>query len=374
MADYRRIVVKAGTGILTDPAGNAGLDLPVLDGLARQICQLHAESREVLLVTSGAIAVGRSVLGANGGWPSRDIPSRQVLAAVGQARLMQTYQDLFGLYGVQVAQTLLTRTDLSHRPSYLNVRNTLQRLLELKIVPILNENDVVAVEEIGEVFGDNDRLSASVANLMEADLLLVLTDIEGLYTADPRHDPDATLIRYVKQVDDEIRAVAGTALQPWARGGMPSKLDAARLVTTAGIPMILCHGWAEDAVLQAVAGEPIGTYFEPAAEKLEARKRWMLGEVSGRGHIVVDNGAVAALMEDHRSLLPAGIREVAGIFQRGDTVYVSDPAGRRIACGIVNYGSVDVDRIRGLRSAKIEGTLGYQYGQEVVHRNNLVLL
>ena len=374
MADYRRIVVKAGTGILADPAGEAGLNLPVLGALTRQICQLHAESREVLLVTSGAIAVGRSALGADDRRPVRDIPSRQVMAAVGQTRLMQTYQDLFGRHGVQVAQTLLTRSDLSHRQSYLNVRNTLQRLLELKIVPILNENDVVAVEEIGEVFGDNDRLSALVANLMEADLLLVLTDIEGLYTADPRHNPDATLIRYVNQVDDEVRAVAGKALQPWARGGMPTKLDAARLVTTSGIPMIMCHGLAEDAVLQAVRGVPIGTYFQPAAEKLEARKRWMLGEASERGHIIVDQGAVAALRQDHRSLLPAGVREVSGSFQRGDTVYVSDPAGRRIACGIANYASGDIDRIRGLRSARIEETLGYHYGQEVVHRNNLVLL
>ena len=374
MADYRRIVVKAGTGILADPAGEAGLNLPLLGALTRQICQLHAESREVLLVTSGAIAVGRSALGADDRRSGRDIPSRQVMAAVGQTRLMQTYQDLFGRYGVQVAQTLLTRSDLSHRQAYLNVRNTLQRLLELKIVPILNENDVVAVEEIGEVFGDNDRLSALVANLMEADLLLVLTDIEGLYTSDPRHNPDATLIRHVDQVDDEVRAVAGKALQPWARGGMPTKLDAARLVTTSGIPMIMCHGFAEDAVLQAVRGVPIGTYFQPAAEKLEARKRWMLGEASERGHIIVDQGAVSALRKDHRSLLPAGVREVNGSFQRGDTVYVADPAGRRIACGIANYASGDIDRIRGLGSARIEETLGYHYGQEVVHRNNLVLL
>ena len=371
---YQRIVVKAGTGILTDTAGATGLNLAVLQDLVRQICQLHQTPCEVLLVTSGAIAAGRAALDSEYRQIGRDIPSRQVMAAVGQSRLMQTYQEMFEVHGVQVAQTLLTTADLSHRQSYLNVRNTLERLLELKVVPVLNENDVVAVDEIGEVFGDNDRLSALVANLVDADLLLILTDIAGLYTGDPRTDTSATLIEYVDQVDANIEATAGQELQPWARGGMPTTLEAARLVTTSGIPMVMCHGLAEDAVLKAARGESVGTYFRPAGEKLEARKRWMLADVSRNGQVTVDEGAVKALLQDHRSLLPAGIQGVRGEFQRGETIYVVDSASKRIACGIATYDAKDIAKIKGLRSGRIEETLGYHYGQEIVHRNNLVLL
>ena len=371
---YQRIVVKAGTGILTDTAGETGLNLAVLENLVRQLCTLHQAPCEVLLVTSGAIAAGRAALGAEYRQLGRDIPSRQVMAAVGQSRLMQTYQEMFAVHGVQVAQTLLTTADLSHRQSYLNVRNTLERLLELRVVPVLNENDVVAVDEIGEVFGDNDRLSALVANLVDADLLLILTDTEGLYTADPRTDTSATLIEHVDQVDANIEAAAGQELQPWARGGMPTKLEAARLVTTSGIPMIMCHGLAEDAVLKAARGEPVGTYFRPAGEKLEARKRWMLADVSKQAQVTVDDGAAKALLRDHRSLLPAGVQGVRGEFQRGDAIYVVDSAAKRIACGIANYDARDIAKIKGLRSGHIEETLGYHYGQEIVHRNNLVLL
>ena len=368
---YQRVVVKAGTGVLTGASG-ADLDIDVLRDLARQLCRLRKASCEVLLVTSGAIAAGRGALGD--GYQEHGVQSRQVLAAIGQSRLMQTYQELFASHGVQVAQALLTIADLSNRKAYLNVRNTLQGLLDLGVVPVLNENDVVAVDEIGEVFGDNDRLSALTANLVDADLLLVLTDIDGLYTADPRTDPSATLIEQVDRVDDRVEAVAGRALRPWARGGMPTKLEAARLVTTSGIPMVMCHGRAEDAVLRAVDGDRIGTYFHAAESKLEARKRWMLGGISQQGQVTVDGGAADALLNDHRSLLPAGVRAVDGGFQRGDTIFVIGPSGQRIACGIANYCADDVARIRGLRSAQIETTLGYHYGQEIVHRNNLVLL
>jgi glutamate 5-kinase len=346
----------------------------VSKNLVGQICRLHQAQCEVLLVTSGAIAAGRAALGSDHRQLARDIPSRQVMAAIGQSRLMHAYQEMFEVHGVQIAQTLLTTADLSQRQSYLNVRNTLERLLELRVVPVLNENDVVAVDEIGEVFGDNDRLSALVANLVDADLLLILTDIEGLYTADPRSDASATLIERVDRVDAEIEAAAGRELQPWARGGMPTKLEAARLVTTSGIPMVLCHGLAEDAVLKAARGEALGTYFRPAGEKLEARKRWMLADVSRNGQVSIDGGAVKALLRDHRSLLPAGILGVSGEFLRGDTIYVVDSADKIVACGITNYDANDIAKIRGLRSGSIEETLGYHYGQEIVHRNNLVLL
>ena len=376
---YQRIVVKAGTAILSGGGeDSAGVNLEVLSGIVRQICQLREEGAEVMLVTSGAIAVGRVALGRVGPL-SRDIRSRQVSAAVGQSRLMQIYQEQFAVHGVTVAQALLTIGDLSNRQSYLNVRNTLQGLLELGVVPLLNENDVVAVDEIGAVFGDNDRLSALVANLVDADLLLILTDIDGLYTADPRVDPSATLISHVERVDESIEALAGRHLQPWARGGMPTKLEAARLVTTSGIPMIMAHGRDDDVALRAVRGESVGTYFRAAGEKMEARKRWLLnllteGGISQRGQVAVDDGAVTALVEHHRSLLPAGVRDIVGDFGRGDAIFVVDGSGNRVACGIANYSAEDIARIRGLRSGKIEETLGYHYGQEVVHRNNLVLL
>ena len=376
---YQRIVVKAGSGILAGggPGGPHpdGLNMAVLSSLAGQLAALRRARCEVLLVTSGAIAVGRAALGSlNAGAGQRDVQSRQIAAAVGQSRLMQTYQELFAVEGVLVAQTLLTTADLSHRPSYLNVRNTLRGLLELGIIPILNENDVVAVDEIGEVFGDNDRLSALVANLVDADLLLILTDIDGLYSADPRLDPSATRLDYVEQVDAGVEAMAGRHRQPWARGGMPTKLDAARLVTTAGIPMVLCDGRNPGAALRAAAGQPVGTFFRPAAEKLEARKRSMLGDAAAHHRVTVDAGAAAALQQQRRSLLPAGVCAVDGGFQRGDTIYIVSERGERLACGIANYGAAEIERIRGRRSGQIEATLGYQFGEEIVHRNNLVLL
>ena len=368
---YRRIVIKAGTGALTN---EAGLDSETMSDLVRQLCQIRDVDGEVLLVTSGAIAAGRSALGVGIGEAGTDISSRQVFAAVGQTRLMHTYQEIFATHDAQTAQILLTISDLSNRQSYLNVGNTLQRLLELRVVPVVNENDVVAVDEIGEVFGDNDRLSALVANLVDAVLLLILTDTEGLYSADPRTNSDATLITEVEKVDAGIESLAGGDMHPWVRGGMSTKLEAAKLVTASGIPMVMCHGREKNVVLRAVRGESVGTLFKPASGKMEARKRWMLSGISQRGRIIVDQGAAGALVKDHRSLLPAGIRDVEGDFNRGESIYVVDSNGVKIACGIANYDAKDIGRIQGMNSELIEATLGYHYGQEVVHRNNLVLL
>lgn len=375
---YRRVVIKAGTSVLTGGSNGNQLDLGVMGDLASQISELlRSMSVEILLVSSGAIAAGREALGEDGNSPQgRNILNRQMLAALGQGRLMHQYQQLFAEHQVQVAQTLLTINDLSDRQSYLNVRNTLLGLLELGVVPILNENDVVAVDEIGEVFGDNDRLSALVATLVDADLLVILTDIDGLYTSDPRTNPDATLIPLVENVNSAIESAAGKHLNPGARGGMPTKIEAARLVTTSGIPMVICDGKAKGAVLRAAKGQSIGTLFQPAEEKLEARKRWMLSRVkdSGWGEILVDLGAAQALLERNVSLLPAGVKGVKGEFQRGDILYITDPDGKHIACGIANYASSDITSIKGFRSDRIPDLLGYFYGQEVVHRNNLVLL
>ena len=367
---YRRIVVKAGTSVLT--AGSDRLDQASLGDLARQIGELRRWGADVVLVTSGAIAAGREALGSS--VDDKDVPFRQVLAAVGQGRLMHTYDELFAAQGVQVAQALLTWNDLADRQRYLNVRGTLMSLLGLGVVPILNENDVVAVDEIGENFGDNDRLSALAANLVDADLLVTLTDTEGLYTADPHLDPQATLVPRVERVDSAIESLASSHHLPNSRGGMPAKLEAARLVTTSGIAMVICHGQTKDVLLRVACGDEIGTLFLAAASRPESRKRWMLSGLNNRGEIVVDQGAAAALLEENRSLLPAGVTGVQGEFQRGDIVYVLRPGGERVACGIASYSSLDVERIKGCRSSNIPDILGYQYGQEVIHRNNMVLL
>ena len=376
--NYKRVVIKAGTRVLTGDSTSEILDHGRMADLVSQLCQLNSDNdTEVLLVSSGAIAAGREILGqASNSNQIRNIINRQMLAAVGQGRLIHLYQELFGTKNVQVAQTLLTVNDISDRHSYLNLRNTLLGLLELKIIPILNENDVVAVDEIGEVFGDNDRLSALVATLVDADLLVILTDIDGLYTSDPRTNTEANLVHVVEQIDSSIESMVGEHLNPLSRGGMFTKIQAARLVTAAGIPMIICNGYSNNSILKSVDGNTDGTFFSPAGEKLELRKRWMLSRVtdSARGEILIDQGAVNALAENHVSLLPAGIIDVRGKFERGEILFISDNTGSHVACGIANYSSSDITSIRGFRSDRILDLLGYYFGQEVVHRNNLVLL
>ena len=367
---YKRLVVKAGTGILT--GGGEQLDLEVMSALVGQIASLHASGSEVTLVTSGAVAAGRHTLGVSR--DRKDISFRQVMAAVGQSHLMHLYEQMFATHNIRVAQALLTWKDLSDRQGYMNVRNTILALLELGVVPVLNENDVVAVDEIGEVFGDNDRLSALVANLVDADLLVILTDTDGLFTADPRVDPDAQLVRRVEKVDQTIEALAGEHQNPEARGGMLTKLEAARLATSSGVATLICNGWERDVIPRLVNGEELGTLFLPTASRMESRKRWMLSGLSTRGQIVVDQGATLALRDHNRSLLPAGVKGVEGEFQRGDIVYIVEPGGEKVACGIVSYSSGDLAKIKGLRSDRILDVLSYEYGQEAVHRNNMVLL
>lgn len=368
---HRRVVIKAGTGILTGGTGH--LDRDAMSALVRQIAALHAAGGEPILLTSGAMATGRHILGVSRS-RSRDIPFRQVLSAVGQSRLMHEYEEMFAPYGIHVAQALLTRSAVSERLGYLNVRNTLLALLDMRVVPIINENDVVAVEEIGEKFGDNDRLSALVASIVDADLLAILTDTEGLYTADPHVDPGATLIKRVEHIDETIESLAGKSHTDYSQGGMSTKIEAARLATASGIPTVICSGAEPDVVMRLARGEEIGTLFVPTGSRVESRKRWMLSGLSVRGEVVVDPGAVRALTENHSSLLPAGVREVRGRFQRGDSVYIVDPGGHRVACGIASYSSEDVKRIMRLHSDQVQEVLGYYYGAEVVHRNNLVLL
>jgi len=342
--------------------------------LAGQVAELHGRGAEVIVVTSGAIAAGQHRLGA--AKERKDMPFRQVLAAVGQSDLMQAYQDLFAKHDVTVAQILLTRRDVADRQGYLNARNTLLAMLELRVVPIVNENDVVAIDEIeGAKIGDNDNLSALVANLVDADVLVLLTDTGGLYTADPRLDPAAQLIPRVDRIDARIEALAGgTNAEGRGVGGMETKMQAARLATGGGADTIIASGKEPDVLLRLVAGDDIGTLFPATVDNMESRRRWMLAGLSVRGSIVVDAGAARVLREDRRSLLPAGVKDVQGSFQRGEAVAIVDPDGERVACGMANYASEEILRIRGVRSDRIEEVLGHHYGGEVVHRDNLVVL
>ncbi len=367
---YRRIVAKVGTNVLT--AGTDRLNLEVMSALVGQVARLQKRGAVVLIVTSGAITAGRHRLGVTR--DRKGMPFRQMLAAVGQTDLMQAYQELFARDDVTVAQTLLARRDFSDRQGYLNARNTLLGLLELGVVPIINENDVVAVEEIeGAAIGDNDNLSALVANLVDADLLVLLTDQAGLHTADPRRDASASLIPRVERIDAEIERLAGDT-RGRGVGGMVTKLEAAKLALAAGADVVIADGRRPDVLVGVACGEEIGTLFSTSVDRMESRKRWMVAGLSLKGSIAVDAGASKALREQRRSLLPVGVQGVEGKFQRGDAVAIKDGNGHRIACGIVNYSAEEVLCIRGLRSDRIEAELGHHYGGEVVHRDNLVLL
>lgn len=371
--EYRRIVAKFGTNLLT--AGTDHLDLEVMSTLVGQVVRLHQQGLEVIIVSSGAVAAGRQQLRL--AKERKDIPSRQVMAAVGQNALMHSYEQLFDWHGITVAQALLTKANLSDRLGYLNARNTLLALLELGAVPIINENDVVSVDELeGAAFGDNDNLSGMVSNLVDADLLVVLCDVIGLCTADPANDRSAQLITRVDCIDERIEHLAGDT-RGRGVGGMATKVQAARLATASGATVIIADGKEQDLLSRLVKGEPIGTLFPPTASKMESRKRWMLTGLAIKGSLVVDDGAVVALKEQNKSLLPAGIKTVNGDFLRGDAVDIIGEKGKKgekIARGISNYSSRELALIKGARSNRIDSLLGYGYGDEVVHRNNLVVL
>lgn len=363
-----RIVIKFGTTTLT--AGEKKLSAPRLVDLARQVTALQKTGRQVLLVSSGAIAAGREALG----YPTlpKHLPAKQMLAAVGQPRLMAIYEQYFSIFGTRVAQVLLTRADLVDRRRYLNARNTLEALLRQHVLPVINENDTVATEEIR--FGDNDNLSAQVAALIEADRLLLLTDQEGLYTADPRHNPQADLIREVgpEPFPEWLWQAAGGASTGLGTGGMVTKLQAADLARHAGTTVIIARGSEPDVLLRLEEGEPLGTRLLPVVNKLEARKRHILS-VRAAGEIVVDDGAARALAHGG-SLLPAGVLRSTGEFERGDTVRVINQEGHSIAVGLSSYSAADLSQICGKHTVEIEAIIGYTLGDEVIHRNNMVLL
>ncbi len=368
---YHRIIVKLGTSLLT--GGSDCLNEEMMSMLVTQLAELHRQGVELLVVSSGAIAAGRYKLGLDK--THKDIPYKQVLASVGQGLLMNIYDQLFSRHDITVAQALLTKADLSDRAGYLNARNTLLALLELRVICIVNENDVVAVDEIqGAKFGDNDNLSAMVANLVDADLLLILSDIEGLYTGDPHLHPEARLIPIVDKIDSEIEGLVTGTAGTLGTGGMTTKIQAAKLATSSGVTVIIADGRKHDNILNVVAGKKVGTRFLPIASKLESRQRWMLSGLSTKGKLVVDSGAVTALKKNNKSLLAAGIMEVEGDFEGGDIVNLCDAEGTRLGCGITNYSSADILAIKGTHSKDIATNLGYDYGAEVVHKNNLVIL
>lgn len=367
---FRRIVVKLGTNLLTK--GSDRLDKDIMPSLVSQIASLHHKGLELVVVSSGAIAAGRYKLGLNK--EPKGIPYKQVLASVGQSRLMNVYEQLFKQYDIAVAQALLTKADLSDRAGYLNARNTLLALLELRILCIINENDVVAIDEIQEAkFGDNDNLSAMVANLIDADLLIILSDTAGLYSADPQRHPNAQLIKQVDKIDAEVERLAADTLSKTGTGGMITKIEAARLATASGVTVVIADGRLTDIILKLSAGEAIGTRFTPSALKLESRKRWMLSGLCVRGKLFVDSGAASAIEKKNRSLLAAGIERIEGKCKRGDIINIYNSHGIHIGCGISNYSSEDMEKIKGAQSGQIAGLLGYSYGSEVVHRNNLVI-
>jgi glutamate 5-kinase len=363
----KRVVVKIGSGVL---AGDNGIDSSFLDGLASDIAALRAKKLEVVIVSSGAVAAGRTVLGLSD--RPKTLPQKQAAAAIGQSRLMRAYEEAFSGYDLKVAQILLTRDDLANRRRFQNARGTLDTLLSYGIIPVINENDTVVVDELK--FGDNDNLSALVTNLVEAQLLLIMTDIDGLYTADPRSNPDATLISQVRVITREMERGAGGSGTSVGTGGMATKLAAAKKVVKSGGAAIVFAGKEKGNLTRIMAGEPVGTLFLPAGESLNRRKHWIAYTLRPTGSIHVDAGAREVLARHGKSLLPSGIAKVEGRFDRGDCVKIVAPDGAEFARGIVDYSSQEVEVIRGHKSSDIEKLLGFRYGDDVIHRDNLVLL
>ena len=363
----RTLVIKVGTSTLT--AGTACLSKPIMLEIIRQVVELQTHGHRVVLVSSGAIAAGREMLS----FPDvpTHLPAKQMLSAVGQGHLIEVYSMLFGLYDVRIGQVLLTHSDFMHRTRYLNARDTLSTLLDYGIVPVVNENDTVAVEEIK--LGDNDNLSAQIAVLLNASLLIILTDQDGLYDRDPRVYQDARLIETVDVIDDVITAHAGGSRTALGVGGMATKLQAAQLATRSGTRVVIANGRTPNVLTRIVAGEALGTVFRPLVGHIESRKRWLLAE-RPQGTLIVDRGAAHVLREQGASLLPVGIRALEGEFERGAVVLVADEERRGVAQGLVNYPSVDLVRLCGAHTEQIEGILGYTYGDEAIHRDNLVLV
>jgi len=362
------LVVKVGSAVLS--RGDIALHQATLERICRELVWLRKEGYQVVLVSSGAILAGMGRLGLTERPGS--IPLKQAAAAVGQSLLMRHYEEAFAPYGQKLGQLLLTQEDFRSRYRYLNARNTLFTLLHLGVLPVINENDTVAVEEIR--FGDNDHLSALVATLLGADLLVILTDLDGLYTADPRRDPNARLVHEVPRRSTGLHFWANESGTGFGTGGMVTKVEAARRAAASGIPTIIANGLVEGTLGRIVRGEAVGTIFQASASRMRSRKRWLAFATERRGRITVDAGAKEALIRNGKSLLPSGVVSVDGGFEGGEVVSLCDIDGVEFARGVANYDAEQVERIKGIRSNQIEDTLGAKLFDEVVHRDNLVIL
>ncbi len=365
-----RLVVKVGSGLITAP--DSGLDARRIHDLADELAAVMRQGRELVLVSSGAVAAGMARLGLRE--RPRSIPEKQAAAAVGQSALMQHYETAFGRHGRTVAQVLLTQADISARKRYLNARNTLTTLLGFGVLPIINENDTVAVEEIK--VGDNDNLSALVAQLLDADLLVLLTDVDGLYSGDPLRDPQAKKLDTVEAITPEIERLVWANPDRMAVGGMATKLQAAQKATASGVPMVIASGREPRVLTRLLRGEPVGTYFVPRGDRLAARKRWIAFAVPPQGRLLVDAGARQALTERGKSLLPSGVVDIEGEFEAGEVVALCTAGsdGKEFARGLVNFDAQELRKIRRAQTAEVEALLGYKSFDEVIHRDNLVVL
>lgn len=365
----RRIVVKVGSAVLTDENGIA---LEVIENLAKEIAFLRGSGREVILVSSGAVAAGRARISFKDGSTELGIKEKQALAAIGQSSLMEIYDRIFSTFSQTIAQVLLTHNDLAVRKRYLNARNTLLTLLKFGVIPVINENDTVSVEELR--FGDNDTLGAHICNLIEADMFICLTDVVGLYTGDPVSDPQARPLYTVDEITPEVEAMASHAKSKLGTGGMRSKIKAAKIVSAGGGGSFIGPGREPDILRKLFSGEMVGTFFLPHKEKISGRKRWIASVLKPKGKLILDEGACRALVTHNRSLLPSGISEVEGDFDVGDAVHCAGDDGQAIAVGLINYSSIDIKKIQGYHSREIETILGYCDSEEVIHRDNIVLL
>ena len=367
VASARRVVVKVGSSLVTNDG--RGLDLEAISRWAAQVARLRELGKQVILVSSGAIAEGMQRLG----WSQRpqQIHELQAAAAVGQMGLARAYETHFGRHGVQTAQVLLTHADLADRPRYLNARSTLFTLLALGVVPVINENDTVVTDEIK--FGDNDTLGALVTNLVEADVFVILTDQTGLFSADPRRDPEAKLVAVAMAGDAALESMAGGTGSAISKGGMLTKVLAAKRAARSGAHTVIASGREPDVLLRLAAGEMIGTQLTAATEVLTARKQWLADHLLLKGRVVVDAGAAKAVRSGGRSLLPIGVIEVDGEFQRGDVIACLDPDGREIARGLANYSSAQTRQIARRPTGEIESVLGFIEEPELIHRDNLVV-
>ncbi len=368
LSQVKRVVIKIGSSVLINEHGE--LSEGVFDEIAGEVSRIKSKGIEPIVVSSGAIAAGMKKLKL--GEKPKDISMKQAIAACGQSALMWYYEKAFSAFGEKVAQILLTHDVLSVRKRFLNARKTLFTLLGMGVIPIVNENDTVAVEEI--MLGDNDNLAALVTSLVEADLLVLLTDIEGLYNKDPRNHRDAELITLIDEIDERIEEIAGETLGRTTTGGMRTKIEASKTAAAFGVPTIIANGKKPTTLSKIFSGKEVGTLFLPAKEKLKGRKHWIAFTLKPSGEIRIDDGAKRAISSSGKSLLPAGIKDVSGEFEVGELVRCVDEGGKEVARGLSSYSSDEIRKIAGAKTSEIEKILGYKYSDEVIHRNDLVVV